>query len=59
MTVPLLLQVYPVTAVQHLPSLSQFRLATIPDMIFESVCQELLIKSRITRGKGEGRIIDR
>lgn len=27
-------------------------------MIFEPVCQELLIRSRITRGKGEGRIDD-
>jgi hypothetical protein len=27
-------------------------------MIFEPVCQELLIRSRITRGKGEGGIYD-
>jgi hypothetical protein len=27
-------------------------------MIFEPVCQELLIRCRITRGKGEGRIDD-
>jgi hypothetical protein len=27
-------------------------------MIFESVCQEFLIRSGITRGKGEGRIDD-
>jgi hypothetical protein len=27
-------------------------------MIFEPVCQELLIRSGIRRGKGEGRIAD-
>jgi hypothetical protein len=27
-------------------------------MIFEPVCQELLIRSGITNGKGEGRIED-
>jgi hypothetical protein len=27
-------------------------------MIFEPVCQELLIRSGITNGKGEGRIDD-